>query len=167
MICPPKKTWSQATVNLLNGAMGSFDKKQWTHPTALLGQEQTLAAAGANAGTHSMHNHRWGVMVFSTCHGGIQNFGLCELKVRVPTRVAYRSGSGPFFGYRYFRVSDILGIGIFGQYSRCVGKISSFMVPLSKNIYNNLQKISLHFTTLPPHPLQHQCLIQHPFHVQM
>ena len=57
----------------LHGVTGLFDKKRQTHPTALLAQEQIIAAAGANAGTHSMRNCRSGVTVFLTCHGGIQN----------------------------------------------------------------------------------------------
>ena len=44
------------------------------------------------------------------------------------SRVVYRGGSSHFFGIGILPVSDILGIGIFGWYSRCVGKISSFMV---------------------------------------
>ncbi len=44
------------------------------------------------------------------------------------TRVVYRGGSSHFFGIGILPVSDILGIGIFGRYSRCVGKNFSFMV---------------------------------------
>ncbi len=32
-------------------------------------------------GAHSTHNRRGGVTDFSTCHGGIQNFGLRELRI--------------------------------------------------------------------------------------
>jgi hypothetical protein len=38
-------------------------------------------------------------------------------------RVVYRGGSSHFVGIGILPVSDILGIGIFGRYSRCVGKI--------------------------------------------
>jgi hypothetical protein len=48
--------------------------------------------------------------------------------VAVVIRVVYRGGSSRFFGIGILSVSDILGIGVFGRYSRCVGKISSFMV---------------------------------------
>ena len=44
--------------------MGSLDKNQRIHPTGLLAQEQTIAAASANADAHSTHNHRRGVTVF-------------------------------------------------------------------------------------------------------
>ena len=73
-----------------------------------------------------------------------KSLGTQSLKVRV----VYRGGSSLFFGIGIFTVSDTAGIGIFGQYSRCVGKISSFMVPLSKNIYITLKTLpysSLHF----------------------
>ena len=61
-------------VNLLHGATGLFDKKRKPiQQRFLCNQEQIIAAAGVNAGAHSMHNCRSGVTVFLTCHGGIQN----------------------------------------------------------------------------------------------
>ena len=50
------------------------------------------------------------------------------------TRVVYTAVVPVIFSVSVFYRYQILGIGIFSQYSRCVGKISSFMVPLSKNI---------------------------------
>jgi hypothetical protein len=53
----------------------------------------------------------------------------------VITRVAYRGGSSHFFSISILRYLICSVSVFFGQYSRCVGKISSFMVPPSKNIY--------------------------------
>ena len=55
--------------------------------------------------------------------------------VSVFSRVAYRGGSSHFFGFSILRYLICSVSVFFGQYSRCVGKISSFMVPPSKNIY--------------------------------
>jgi len=52
----------------------------------------------------------------------------------VLTRVAFHVGSSHFFGIGIYPVSDTAGIGIFGRFYRGVGKFSSFIVWLSKNI---------------------------------
>ena len=53
----------------------------------------------------------------------------------VNSSVVYRGGSSHFFGIGILRYQICSVSVFFGQYSRCVGKISSFMVPPSKNIY--------------------------------